>query len=135
MTVDTKCLITRNNIVLNKLVNVLQSTDEKQFRGSLDICQTDIFQPNDKYSIGSFGINYYRSGETVQINIYSNYRFQLSPDRISKHLHHWLFVVKNKGKANDFAIEGNNWTVKMNELTSLGNQQKIIPDLRGILLV
>ncbi|HKI90362.1 MAG TPA: hypothetical protein VKA38_15150 [Draconibacterium sp.] len=136
MNVDSRQLITRNSAVLNKLVTVLQFTDdEKQVGGFLDICQTDVYQPNDKYSIGSFRINYSRIGETVQVNILSNYRFQESPDRITKHLHHWLFTLKNKGKASDFAIEGNNWTIQMNELFSMKNQQKLIPDLRGKLLV
>lgn len=136
ITIDTRQLITRNNSVLNKLVNALQcAVNEKQLVGSLDICQTDIFQPNDKYSVGSFRINYNISGGTVQLDISSNYRFQLSPDRITKHLHRWLFMLKNKGKANDFAITGNNWTVELNELTSLGNQLQLIPELRGILLV
>ena len=136
MNVDTRRLITCNTFVLNKLTNVLQlSTDEIQDCGFLDICQTEVYQPGDKYSIGSFRINYSRIDETVQITIHSNYRFQESPDRITKYLHRWLFSLKSKEKANDFAVEGNKWTVQMNELTSLGNEQKVIPNLRGKLLV
>ena len=136
MNVGTRRLITRNTAVLNKLVNVLKlSADDKQDSGVLDICQTEIYQPGDKYSIGSFRINYFRIDETVQLTIHSNYRFQESPDRITKHLHHRLFSLKSKEKASDFAVEGNKWTVQMNELHSWGNEQKVIPELRGKLLV
>lgn len=136
MVVDTQKLITRNQVVLNKLIDVIQSDAEKgQADGSLAVYQTDVSDPNYRYSIGSFRMNYKRGDDKVMIKIYSNYRFQQSPDRITKHLHQWLFTLKNKGKASDFAIEGNNWTVQMNDLTSMENEQKLVPDLRGKLFV
>jgi len=136
LVVDTKQLIVRNPVVLNKLKDALQSDFEKGgVDGSLAIGQTDVSDPNYRYSIGSFRINYTRNDEKVLIKIYSNYRFQKSPDRITKHLHHWLFTLKNRGKANDFEIKGSNWRVQMNELTSMENQNKLIPDLRGKLMV
>lgn len=129
---DTQKLIMNNQVVLNKLIETIQS-DVKYGRteGALAIGQTYISDPNYRYSLGSFQLKYLIVENTVQINIQSNYRFQESPDRITKYLHHWLFSLKNKGKANDFAIEGNNWTVQMNDLTSMGNEQKLIPGLQG----
>ena len=136
LNVNTQSLITRNTVVLNKLKNVLQlSAEKKQVSGFVDIFQTEIYQPGDRYSIGSFRLNFSRIDETVQLNIRSNYRYQESSDRITKHLHQWLFSFENKGKASGFAIEGNNWSVQINELHSTGTEQKTIPDLRGKLFV
>ena len=136
MRVDTKKLITGNQMVLNRLIDVLQSdVEKKQNSGSLAIYQTDVSDPNYRYSIGSFLLNYKKADDKIMLKIHSDYRFQKSPDRITKHLHHWLFTLKNKEKACDFAVEGSNWTVQMNELTSLENKQNLIPDLRGKLFV
>ncbi len=136
MVVDTKELIECNFLVLNMLIKELQaSLIKNQANGSLVISQTDVSDPNYRYSVGSFIMNYKRIDERVTINIESKYRFRESPDRITKHLHHWLFTLKNKGKASDFAIEGNNWTIDMNELNSFENQQKSMSYLQGKLLV
>ncbi len=118
--VDSRKLIVRNHLVLNKLKEALQpDTENSRASGFVNICQTDVFDPNYRYSVGSFRINYLRKNEIVRINIHANYRFQESPNRLTKHLHHWLFSLKQGGKASDFRIEGNDWVVTMNELYSV----------------
>ncbi|MCG6187093.1 hypothetical protein [Maribellus maritimus] len=130
MVVDTQKLVVENETVLNKLKSsVQQSYRTIQKSGSLFISQADVCNPTYKYSIGSFGINYKFKGATVEVNMHSNYRFQESPDRITRRLHHWLFTLN---KTNDFEIVGNNWTTSVNELLSLTSekQQKNEPKLK-----
>lgn len=120
MFIDSKKLIIRNQEVLNKLKETLQSDFERgRFNGSVHICQTNIYDPNYRYSVGSFWIDYAWENEKVKISIRSNYRFQKSPDRITKHLHNWLFTMKNNRNASDFKIEGKEWITDLQELNGL----------------
>ena len=133
MIVDTRELVTKNEMVLNKLKHSVQrSLEDGQERGYFFISQTDVLNPNYKYSVGSFQINYIIAGGVVQVKMHSNYRFQNSPDRITRHLHHWLFTLKSRYKTNDFEIVGNNWVTNVNELFSLKaeKQQKNEPKLK-----
>ena len=120
MVIDTKKLITQNNEVLTSLKHsVQQSIKRGQANGAIDICQTEIYNPNYKYSLGSLTINYTLNGEIVKLSIWSRYRFQNSPERITRHLHHWLFALKEKGKTADFDVIGNDWIIRTNQLLSL----------------
>lgn len=136
MFVDTRELVTRNQVVLNKLADAVQTDAEKgKSNGSVVIAQTDISDPNYRYSVGSFHLNYKLQDGLVIVKLSSSYRFRNSTDRITKHLHHWLFTLKNKGKANDYAVEGQNWTIPVKELSSQENQKKAIHGLRGKLFI
>ncbi len=120
MVLDTQKLITRNYEVLNKWKHSVQlAMEERQKRGVLSVSQVDICNPNYKYSIGSFSVNYFIKDGIVVTNIQSVYRFQNNPDRITKHLHNWLFSLRNKGITNDFDIIGIEWKIGLNELNSL----------------
>ncbi len=125
--IDTKEFITGNYAVLNKLIDAISRYNSGGFKdGFLDICQTDVYDPNYKYSVGSFRINYSLSGENVIIAIRSNYGFGLYSDRITKHLHRWLYSLKTKGYTKDFKIEGNAWLISSSKLMSskIENQVK-----------
>jgi len=134
MKIDTRRLISRNRAVLKKMVNEM-GQNEKQNAGCIDFAQTELFQPNDRYSVGSFRIHYQKESETVKIRLYSYYHFQEAPDRITRYLHHWLHTLKSKGWARDFTVEGNTWKVRVDQLSSTGNPQKPISGLRGKLFV
>ncbi len=136
MKVDSKQLIIRNPAVLDRLSEVLQSYTEKDnLGGSLHISQTDVDDPNYRYSVGSFQINYSREKENILLTIHSDYRFQESPERLTKYLHHWLYWLKETGKANEFRIEGNEWVAHVNELNSLAGNNKTEKSSRIRLLV
>ncbi|QGY42940.1 hypothetical protein GM418_04485 [Maribellus comscasis] len=133
MVVDTQKLVVENETVLNKLKSsVQQSFREGQKSGFFCISQADIYNPAYKYSIGSFRINYKFTGTVVEVNMHSDYRFQESPDRITRHIHHWLFTLKSRNKTNDFEIFGKSWMTSVNELFSFKTekQQKNEPKLR-----
>lgn len=134
MNVDTKRLITRNSSVLNKLINEMKVNEERN-AGFVEVAQTELYQPNDKYSVGSFRIHYQKLSDTVKISMYSYYRFQEAPDRISRYLHQWLYTLKSKAMASDFAVEGNTWVVRLGQLAAVADEQKPISGLRGKLFV
>jgi len=131
--VDTREVITGNNEVLSKLINAIQCDKNKsKFCGTLSICQTDVYNPNYKYSIGSFRINYQQNGETVNVTIQSKYRFQESSGRITKHLHNWLIIAKNSGRASEFKVQGKCWQTNLQELRllKLKNQNQKSPKFK-----
>jgi len=120
MVINTREAITSNRKAINRLIDELQSDrSEDKDVGTVDICQTDVYHPNYKYSIGSFRINYQRNGEAVNITIQSIYRFQESSKRVTKHLHNLLFTLKNNGKANEFSVQGKCWQTNLQELRLL----------------
>ncbi len=136
MKVDSKQLIIRNPSVLERLSEVLESNKEKdKLSGTLHISQTDVDDPNYRYSVGSFQINYSHEKESVRLKTHSNYRFQESPERLTKNLHHWLYSLKEKKKASEFHIEGNEWVVPVNDLNSLAGINKTEKSSRIRLLV
>lgn len=136
MVVNSKDVIIRNPLVLNNLKDALQS-DIKQGRvgGSLPVSQVIVYDPNYKYSLGSFLINYLLVGETVVVSVQSDYRFQQDPERLTKYLHNWLFALNNKGKSSDFKITGNDWITNLNELSTINADKSIHGNPRLNLLV
>lgn len=119
MVIETSKLIVSNYVVFNKFFEAISTSINKGLtEGSLNICQTDVHDPNYKYSIGSFTINYSLNGESIEIIVNSGYHFQLYPNRLTKHLHSWLYSLTNNGYAMKFKIKGNPWTTSFSELVS-----------------
>lgn len=119
MVIETSKLIVSNYVVFNKFFEAISTSISKGLtEGSLNICQTDVHDPNYKYSIGSFTINYSLYGESIEITVNSGYHFQLHPNRLTKHLHSWLYSLTTKGYAMNFKIKGNTWTTSFAELAS-----------------
>ena len=54
----------------------------------------------------------------IKIKIRSNYHYRKDNDRITKHLHNWLYSFKENGKAKDFDIEGTTWSLAYSDLPS-----------------
>ena len=130
MVVDSKELIIRNPVIFEKLKETIRDDIAKgRTGGSLPVSQTDVYDPVYKYSVGSFNIRYVLVVETIILNIESDYRFQESPERITKYLHNWLYTMKNNGNARDFKIIGIDWITDLNELNTVkvkDTNQKLI---------
>lgn len=136
MVVDSKELITRNPVVFEKLKGTLRSDISKgRVGGSLHISQTDVYNPIYKYSVGSFNIKYLLIGEAVILTIESDYKFQKSPERLTKYLHNWLYTLKSNGNAQDFEIIGIDWITDLNELILLQPEKVVVKIPRLKLLV
>lgn len=119
MVIDTRKLILNNDLVFNKFFEAIStSLSQGSTEGSLDICQTDVHDPNYQYSIGSFTINYSFHGDSIETTADSGYHFHPYPDRLTKHLHSWLYTQTVKGSARNFKIKGNPWTTSFSELAS-----------------
>ncbi len=119
MVIDTRKLIISNFVVFNKFFEAISTSINKGLtEGSLNICQTDVHNPNYKYSIGSFTINYLLYGESIEATVDSSYHFRPYPNRLTKHLHSWLYSQTTKGYATNFKIKGNPWTTSFSELVS-----------------
>ncbi len=130
MVIETRKLIISNYVVFNNFFEAISTSINKGLtEGSLNICQTDVHDPNYRYSIGSFTINYSLYGESIEINVNSGYNFQPYPDRLTKHLHRWLYSMTTKGYVMNFKIRGNSWTTSFSELASakVSNTPKRFP--------
>jgi hypothetical protein len=117
MIVDTNKLILSNNIVLDKFAEAITSAKKNgSTKGYLRICQTDVHDPNYKYSIGSFTIQYSIHDESIEAAIESGYHFKHNPNRLTRHLHSWLFSLATKGYAKSFNVKGSLMTLTFSEL-------------------
>jgi len=115
--VDTKSIVTGNLTISEMLVyEIVKSKKEGRNWGEFYVGQIHVNNPNYKYSIGSFYIKYSLNGESVCLKLNSDYRFTRNNSRITKHLHNWLYSLKEKGYAHDFNINGNVWKVHFDEL-------------------
>jgi len=130
MVIESKKLIISNHVVFNKIFEEISDSINKGLtKGSINICQTDVYEPNFRYSIGSFTIYYSLNGESIEINVKSDYNFKSYPERLTKYLHSWLYSMSIKGYAMNFKIRGNSWTTSFSELASTkeSNKPKRIP--------
>ncbi len=136
MLIDTKEFLTSNYVVLNKLIEAISiSRSDGLSNDSIDICQTDVYDPNYKYAIGSFRIDYALNNQDVIITVSSIYRFGLYSDRITKHLHRWLYSLEMKGYAKEFNIEGTPWFINSSKLISskMDKQTKNAPIIKFLI--
>lgn len=118
--VDTKQIIVKNSKVYEMLISAInKSKQERKTGGDFYIGQIQLNNPNYKYSVGSFCINYSFNEESVSIRINSDYRFTQNNFRITKHLHNWLWSLMKKGYSHDFKIEGNLWKTNLFELSTV----------------
>lgn len=120
MVINSRELIVNNHLIINKFVNKIQSEIlVNKVDGTLQVCQIDVDNPNYKYSVGSFIIDYQLDHGKVKVDIHSKYEFKDSPGRITNHLHKWLYALKTKGKAHDFGIKADSWQTDLQELNIL----------------
>ncbi|WP_159517725.1 hypothetical protein [Sunxiuqinia indica] len=130
MVIDSDKLIMRNNVVLNKLTEAITIFKNNGLtEGEFNICQTDVHDPNYKYSVGSFRVNYSIHNESIDIRIDSDYHFQHNPDRLTKHLHNWLYSKTLKGCARSFTVQSSPLTKTFSELiyAKTNNKQRKLP--------
>ncbi len=117
VTVDTKKVIVNNPVVHNNLICFIQNENANdKNQGFINIPQIDVFNPNYRYSIGSFRIYYSISNDVCEIKISSSYSYKHNSDRITKYLHNWLCSFKEKGYAREFEITGIPWNIKLSAL-------------------
>lgn len=122
--IDTKYLIYSNPFIRKKVIEYLKLTNNN-FSGNIHFSQTQLSNPNHRYSIGSFTLFYTLNNNILSFSLKSYYRFHEHTNRITKHLHNWLFNLKEKGYANDFLIYGNNFSIPLNYFL---NQKIILKD-------
>ena len=113
--VDTQKLISENSLVYQKINSELFSITKRNKSGVLRISQTDLFNPQYRYSIGSFEISYSIENEKVVLRAASKYRYGQNNNRLSMHLHNWLNQIAQNGRANDFRIIGTEWSIDLLE--------------------
>lgn len=119
--VDTKSIVTGNPTVYEMLVSeIVKAKNDEKNSGKIYVGQIHVNNPNFKYSIGSFYIRYSLIGESICLKVNSDYRFTRNNSRITKHLHNWLYSLKEKGYAHDFNIHGNVWEVDFDEILVAG---------------
>jgi hypothetical protein len=113
--VDTQKLISENPLVYQKIKSELFSLSNRDKSGVLRVSQSDLFDPQFRYSIGSFEINYSVENEKVVFRAASKYRYGQNNNRLSMHLHNWLNQFAKNGQANDFQIIGTDWSIDLLE--------------------
>ena len=113
--VDTQKLILENPLVYREINSSILSSAGINPSGVLRISQTDLFNPQYRYSIGSFEINYSIENEKVVFRTASKYRYGQNNNRLSMHLHNWLNQIAQNGRANDFRIIGTEWSIDLLE--------------------
>lgn len=120
LSVETKKIILNNIEVLEFLQkDISNSINLGKNENYLSIPQIIVTDPNYKYSLGSFSISYTIEEQMLRIKINSNYHFGLNLNRITRHLHNWLYTLKLNGKASDFDITGDTWLVSYSDLSSI----------------
>lgn len=125
MVIESKKMIISNYVVFNRFFEEISTSRNKGFtKGAMSICQTDVHNPNYRYSVGSFTINYSLNGGSIEISVNSDYNFKPNPDRLTKHLHSWLYSMTTKGYAMSFKVRGNSWTTSFSELASIKDSNK-----------
>jgi len=117
--VDTKKVICENPEVFDKLISDTSTSYAAGLKSkSLAIPQIYVNHPNYNYSLGSFTISYYFEDTIIKISLRSKYQYRKNINRVTKHIHNWLFSLKEKGKAKDFDIKGSDWILPYSELHS-----------------
>jgi len=109
---DTEKLFKDNPLVYQKVKDYLfNSQNGVNPEGFLSISSRELVNPNYKYSIGSFRINYIIDNGLIKFDFISNYHYTSNTNRVTKYLHNWLCELKEKGFGHDFLIHGNTWEV------------------------
>ena len=117
MVVNTQDLLIENPIVFSKLIREISKAESQGLKkGQLPISQTEVHNPQYKYSLGSFVVDYSLQDRRASISVHSNYHYAENNDRLTKYLHHWLYSFKQKGKVHDFEVEGKPVLVSVNDL-------------------
>ena len=113
--VDTQKLISENPLVYQKMNSELFSLTKSNKSGVLRISQTQLLDPQYRYSIGSFEINYSLENDAAVFRAESKYRYGKNNNRLSMHLHNWLNQFAKNGRANDYWIIGTEWSIDLLE--------------------
>ena len=115
--IDAQHIILENPLVYDHLIAAIEESKRKQLlHDHVHISQTLVNHPNYKYSVGSFLISYAFEKELITIQVRSTYQFTPNCDRITKHLHNQLMAKMQKGRATNFNIESDTWTVNYTSL-------------------
>jgi len=120
--VDTQDVLDRNPLVGNSIAKHLKSGQEQgKTRGSIQIPQILVSDPNYRYSVGSFRLLYRVIDDKVHLKLKSRYAFSNTGERLTKYLHQWLISFKIKGNAADFDVLGKAIILKATCLKSMEN--------------
>ncbi|MBL1215522.1 MAG: hypothetical protein HND52_19305 [Ignavibacteriae bacterium] len=113
--IDTEKMILENPLVYQKLNSALNDNFKNETKGVVHFSQIDLYNPQYRYSIGSFEVNYSIENNNIDFQVTSIYRYGRNNDRLSKHLHNWLNGFAKSGGANDFRIVGTEWSIHLLE--------------------
>ena len=120
LSVETKSIITGNSAVFDMLISEINNAKkEKKTSGNFYVGQVHVYNPNHKYSVGSFNVNYSLNEKSLSVRINSDYRFTQNNSRITRHLHNWLYSYQQKGCAQNFNIEGDVWKLEFSDVSTI----------------
>lgn len=124
--IDSKSVILNNPEVLDLLKNTVKNRQTIQIAsGVIDVSQLLLTDPNYRYALGSFQIQFTRHKESLRLKVISNYNFDKDNDRITRHLHSWMHSMNEKKRANDFDIHGTEWAFQTSDLETIRPKQVI----------
>ncbi len=123
--VETEDVLRNNPLVMEKIrQEIWKKKLNGEKNGMLKIPQYLVDQANHRYSIGSFSVHYEIENERVGLRILSDYHFGKDPDRITRYVHRRMFALKEKGKASDFLVKGNEWRMTFEQLSSIKTENR-----------
>ena len=127
LAIDSKSVLLSNPEVLDLLKNTLIGRQKNRiFSGVLDVSQLLLTDPNYRYALGSFRIRFVIYKESVRLKVISNYNFDKQNDRITRHLHGWLYSLNERKRAHDFDIHGTEWALQYADLDSVQSKPRIM---------
>jgi len=118
--ISTKDMITGNPGVYDLVAETfLKLKSGANAEGKLVVGQPLVNNPQFKYSVGSFMIQYQVENGVAKLSVSSWYRYSPSNDRITKYLHRRLNRHERSGDACAFEIRGDEWRFPVKELSEM----------------
>jgi len=124
--VSTREVVTGNPEVYDEVIEwASRSINRDGAQADLFVSQVKVNNPAHKYSVGSFSLKCQVESGRISLTLRSRYSYMKHCNRLTRHLHHWMNRMNENNRAAAFDVEGDTWTLSMEELKETDTRNDI----------